>query len=242
MLLRDYNVSFLAEREMILPGSDINGFMVNEVPRAQPIVWQMPSGDDMNTSIYKPLRRVAISLGVSGLCGCTSLWIISHKGVYASHWWESISFSPEKIWKLTKSETNAAVFRRTVINPLTTGETTSSGTPKQVKLTAADLDDSSIKAYLVHPEKDCKGKIDGYKTLWDDIKKEVGNIIPSLNPDTHKDRWEEPTYTRLDRDSRDLYETPAGHVLFKYDPNHKGKKKAMLWVENRAKPLYDDEW
>jgi hypothetical protein len=242
LVLRDVNTSFIDKRQMTLPEGSMDDFMRDEVPQAKSIVWKLPSGSDLNTSIKKPLGRLAISLGTSGLCGCSSLWIISRTGVYASHWWESISFAPNKEWRLTTKETNTAVFMRTLINPLSAGAKTSSGTPTQWKLDPADYDDDNIKAYLVHPNKNCYGKEDGYRSQWDKIKKEVGNIIPSLNPETFPDRWVEPIYVRLDPDDPKLDLTAAGHVLFKYDPNHNGKKKAVLWVEANPIPIHDDEW
>lgn len=239
--MREYNMSHLDERQMTLPGIDMDAFMTHEVPNSQSVAWSMPNGDDMNTSIYKPFRRKAVSLGTFGLCGCSSLFIISRSGVYASHWWESISFSPDDVWKRVKSETNMAVFQRTVLDPLSAGASTSSGTPMQVAL-SAEYFDRSVRAYLVHPQKDCRGRMDGYRTRWNKIKEEVGKIIPDLDPATFPDRWTEPVYNRLDRDNRRLVETAAGHVLFKFDPNHDGKKKATLWVEHNPTPVHDDEW
>lgn len=77
------------------------------------------------------------------------------------------------------------------------------------------LDDANIKAYLIHPEKDCYGKADGYRKRWNKIKEEVGNTIQSPNPKTFPDRWAEPAYARKDRDDLKLLSTAAGHILFK---------------------------
>lgn len=107
---------------------------------------------------------------------------------------------------------------------------------------SADKFDEDVRAYLVHPEMDCRGRLDGYRSRWNKIKVEVGNIIPNLNPSTHPDRWAEPVYIRLDRDDNLLTKTAAGHVLFKFDPDHNGKKKAALWVEHNPTPVHDDEW
>lgn len=65
----------------------------------QSIVWQK-QGSDINTAFIKKYGRNAFSLGTMGLCGCTSMWIISRSGVYGTHYWESISFSPDNIVSL----------------------------------------------------------------------------------------------------------------------------------------------
>jgi hypothetical protein len=69
----------------------------------------------------------------------------------------------------------------------------------------------------------------------------VAQIIPELQD---PNRWEEIVYNRQDRDDDILQRTGHGKVLFKYDPNHSGKKRAMLWAEQGSTPgeRYLDEW
>ena len=238
----------ISQRDMTLPrAGQMEEFMVKEVPKAVSIVWEIPKGNDLNTAMFKDFARLPFSLGTSGLCGCTSLWIISRKGVYATHYWESISFSPDDIWREPPEETDQSVFQRTVIHPLEHGEETEKTKRLiQAKLDAGKIEDDTIRAYLVHPEGSCaeddEEAIDGYRSQWDQIKEKVGDIIPSLNPDTHGNRWEEIIYVRKDREDEDLFTTAAGRVLFKFDPKHEGRKKAVLWVEDREEPYHDDEW
>ncbi|KPM40776.1 hypothetical protein AK830_g5791 [Neonectria ditissima] len=233
-------------RDMTLPDGDMEKFMLSEVPKAQQIVWQIPKGTDINTAVSRSFgdSRRGFSLGTMGLCGCTSVWIISRSGVYASHFWESISFSPDDIWRRVKSETNTQVFQRTVIQPMKDGETNDKGRKMQDKVDVGILgNDDSVRAYIVHPERSCyANNQNAYRPKWDLIKTTVGEIIPALDPATHDDRWNEPIYQRKDRDDDALFTSSAGRVLFKYDPNHQGKKKATLWVEGREEPWHDDEW
>ena len=240
--LRSRNVT-LGGRDIKLPGDDMNTFMVNEVPKAKSIVWTGRKGSDMNTASLKTYGRTKVSLATSGLCGCTSLWVISRKGVYATHYWESISFSPDKQWYIEGEKTSAAVFRRTVLGPLQTGEM--SGTRlAQAKLDPVEIADDFIKAYIVRPDRSCgrASRVDGYRKQWDQIKSTVGEVIPALDPETHPDRWKEIIYQRLDRDNNDILYTAAGHILFKFDPDDFGKKRAVLWVEHERTPYHDDAW
>ncbi|EGO55024.1 hypothetical protein NEUTE1DRAFT_117640, partial [Neurospora tetrasperma FGSC 2508] len=57
--------------------------MVNEIAQATQMVWQVPTGTDVNTALFTPFDgKEAISVGTSHLCGCTSMVIISQRGVY----------------------------------------------------------------------------------------------------------------------------------------------------------------
>lgn len=106
------------------------------------------------------------------------------------------------------------------------------------------IDDDWVKAYLIRPDKSDKQQVDGYRTRWEQIKEVVGYLIPHLK---EQNRWTEAVYKKLRQTDRRLFDTPAGKVLFKYDPAHTttnqgSKHKATLWVEGRLEPYHDDEW
>ncbi|PGH18849.1 hypothetical protein AJ79_00262 [Helicocarpus griseus UAMH5409] len=238
----------LWERDMELPeGLDptaMDDFMRNEIPQAEEIVWQVREGTDMNTAIIQSYQTPnAFSLGVAGLCGCTSLWIISRQGVYATHYWESISFRPDRIWKLNSKESTRSVFDRTVTEGLRNG-IGAGAEIQQARLDPALLGDQNIRGYIVRPEKSCgkKPRVNGYSHWWKLIRSTVSEIIPALDPTIYPDRWRDIVYNRRDRNDMDLINRAYGHVLFKYDPDHNGKRKAALWVEHNAVPYHDDEW
>ena len=119
------------------------------------------------------------------------------------------------------------------------GKTTPLGYKLQDKLVASQIADEYVKAYLVHPERFFLDIQDGYRNRWDSIKQTVGQIIPAL---ADPDRWKEIVYDRLPRRSPLLRSTAAGKVLFKYDPDHEGHRRAVLWVEDRLEPYNDDTW
>ncbi|KAH7346868.1 hypothetical protein BKA65DRAFT_286006 [Rhexocercosporidium sp. MPI-PUGE-AT-0058] len=83
------------------------------------------------------------STGTAELKGCTTMYIISHKGVYATHWWENVSFDPDKDWKPKTTTTTAEMFQDTVIDVLEKGGN------YHPRLGAATLiEDDYIKALL----------------------------------------------------------------------------------------------
>ncbi|KAK1714361.1 hypothetical protein BDP67DRAFT_589745 [Colletotrichum lupini] len=232
-----YNVSLAKRVKLEVPGddTDMDVWMRERTEITKPIVWEVSPGTDANTAIFRRFGRNSFSLGTNGLCGCSSLWIISRKGVYATHYWESISFAPEKEWR-NPGETNAEVFERTVIDGLKSGIAVK-GKPMQARLNRDEIADDHIKAYLIHPQRTWKNTpaaVEGYRVQWNRIKDTVKAIIPELASD---DKWEEVIYNRLRGNDRQLFETALGHVLFQFSPDDQEKKKAALWVERRRHAL-----
>lgn len=197
--------------------------MYKETPVADQIVWQSDEGDDMNTALFRPLpQKGEFSLATSHLCGCCSLWIISRKGVYAAHWWESIAFAPDDAWKLTPAETDEDIFQRTVTDHIRNGHVSSNGDIMHEKLVADNIEDSLIKAYLVHPSHPCEEHYaEQYRAYWAQIINTVKDIIPTLKEDN---RWQEITYDPLDPEDDMLHETSRGRILFKFDAHHGSRR------------------
>ena len=264
----------LGRRTMTLPEgtqpSDMDTWMIKEmVPGLfTAIVWQNDvdgEAQDMATSVFEefqvlkgsePIDREAFSLGTEGLCGCTTLIIISRRAVYMAHYWESISFDPDEVW-LDHYGSEDNCFERTVIDGLTYG-VKSGGSQEQVSLKgqASKIEDQYIKAYLIIPTESSNDVVDGYRNRWNQLKGTVNKFVPTINtpplplsPGTApppgpppKDRWTEVKYDALDNTSPLLENTARGRVLFKFDPNENGKKRAALWVEQNATPYHNDIW
>lgn len=225
---------------MTLPPStqvaDMNKWMVDKLAADLFVssVWQNPVADeleDMATSSFTEFGSTAISLGTGLLCGCTTLVIISRKGVYMAHYWESMSFDPNEDW-LEEYGTVDDCFKKTFIKGLTEGI---SG--EQVPLKASEIEDTTIRAYLMIPSETADGDANGYRKQWDEIKTTVNKLVPTLGTG---DRWEEVKYVVVENDWRTLRTTARGRVLFKYDPDQNGMKKAALWTEYTQQ--HDDDW
>ena len=76
----------------------MNVFMKTEMDTSTPIVWERNSKNDQNTAVYQLFAGKAVSAGMSGLCGCTGLLIVSRQGWLLAHYWESSSFDPDTKW------------------------------------------------------------------------------------------------------------------------------------------------
>jgi hypothetical protein len=230
----------LWSREMTFPErGKTDVFMAEEVPSAQPLAWQVTRDTDVNTALFHDLttQNLAWSAGTSGLCGCTTLIIISRRAFYGTHWWESISFEPDNQW-LKPGETPDQIFQRTVLDGITKGNTRGSAYA-QMPLVPGQIDDDSIRAYLIRPNKSFGGTKDGYQKQWDLIKSTITSMLPRLGEDG---RIQDIVYNRLAMGSDLLRISARGKVLFKYDPDDNGHKRAVLWVEQRLEPYHDDSW
>jgi hypothetical protein len=232
---------------------------------AEAVVWRVGEDDqeDVNTAIYDEFSR-SFSFAASGLQGCTMLAVISRKGVYMSHWWENISFDPDKdqLGEYDggdRLETKEEIFQRLVIDGLNKGVKGDDKEELQVsfKQFARGRADDFVRAYLIRPAKSYQNTEDedegkdigppekhGYPEQWQKIKETVVKIIPKLG---ESGRWSEVIYDATD-DKDILDTTPRGRVLFKFDPQHvkkvgrtgKDTRLAMLWVETRE--IHRDQW
>ncbi|KAJ4364157.1 hypothetical protein N0V83_009612 [Neocucurbitaria cava] len=236
----------------------MDAFMVAELDNAVNVVWGVPDPNDktaeidVNTSRIEKLREIEVSLGAMELTGCTMLAIISRKGVYMSHWWESISFAPDledygpvPDDPVEIKELKDNIFTNTLLKGIHNGiKKKGDSIQASVRLGATDLNDEHIQAYLIRPSNDyTEGS--GYREEWDKIKQAVVRYLPRLG---ESNRWREITYDPVpDDDNRVevLEHTVRGRVLFKYDPNHRleGARpihRNMFWVEDTE--IHMDEW
>ena len=237
-------------KRMELPKRSIGAFYRREMPlMPEPIVpeFETAYAPEMSTAILKTFASLGpgeqFSTGVSHLAGCTTLYLISRKGVYATHWWENVSFDPDDEWRDPPDQTNEELFQTTVIDVIHNGET------YHPKLDASLIADNRIRAYLVHPTQTSleAGPDDvGYPQQWQQIRDTVGDIIPALKDAS---LWVDCPYVALNNDDPRLFAPSStnGRSIFKYDPAHKlangqTTRKATLWVEDQIEPRHDDEW
>ncbi|KAL4907227.1 hypothetical protein BDW74DRAFT_176008 [Aspergillus multicolor] len=235
------------KKRMELPDNNMGIFYQHQLPHlSEPIVphEQAEEAEDMSTAVMKTFgslgRREQYSTGTAHLCGCTTMYIISHKAVYATHWWENVSFDPDPEWLGDRTEEQ--LFQSTVLDMLTKGGT------YHPRLDASLIEDNYIKAYLIHPTQTSKEEEndEGYKEQWEAIRSTVGKLVPTLQDEG---RWTDIPYEALEEDDERLdgEDGTAGKNLFKYDPLHifEGRKKgplAMMWAEDRVEPWHRDQW
>ncbi|KAM0430032.1 hypothetical protein ACHAPT_006038 [Fusarium lateritium] len=90
----DFPGANLAERQKELVMSEVNDAYRNRVRQDAPgeftpeIVWFPPASED-TTSNYILFKEKTNTLALQGLWGCTSVVVVSERGAWASHIWES---------------------------------------------------------------------------------------------------------------------------------------------------------
>jgi hypothetical protein len=248
--MQSYNAT-LDKRIMTEPkgstAGDMDTFMVEELSNELvnlPIIWRSDTGNNVVSDTatawfyeFKKQAKKAFSVGTGGLCGCTTLAIISRKGVYMGHYWESLSFAPEGE-DLEPFGTVEKAFQATVIDGLKKGVT-----GQQKPLKASQIEDEYIRAYLMIPTESWDGVDNGYRDMWDELKKTVGELVPTLK---NEELWTRIRYSALDNDipsqAQELETTARGRILVKFDPDENKKKRAALWIEQRAEPYHNDIW
>ncbi|RAL02334.1 uncharacterized protein BO80DRAFT_472326 [Aspergillus ibericus CBS 121593] len=243
----------LAKR-MRLPGQSLGLFYQEEFTKLSKRVvtrGSAPKATWLSAAIMQEfgrLRRKEWSTGIEGLKGCTTMYIISRKGVYVTHWWENISFDPDAIWREPENEsddelTPEDLFQLTVLDMLTDGG------KYHAKLDGDLIEDDYIRAYLIRPIKAYRQYDDpteaDYTEQWNQIRAKVGELVPTLQDQS---RWTDITYEAVeDENELDDPITVRGRNLFKYDKAQdigggQTQKWAMLWVEGRTEPYHQDKW
>lgn len=185
--------------------------------------------------------------------------IYSRKGVYAGHYWEDIGFNLNKELQGDLYANKEEAFQVSVLDALRDGVTDDEGAKEHQSLSevAERITDKHIRAFLIIPETGEAevgiGPEDPYRDEWDRMKESITEIIPAL---ADEDKWTEHQYSPVQREEvrwgtdpktqepkiehDPLEEEARGKVLVKYDGWHRGRKKAMIWVEREL--IWSDDW
>ncbi|XMA17497.1 hypothetical protein WAI453_010288 [Rhynchosporium graminicola] len=111
----------------------------------------LTSEPEMKDKAGNDVPETQFSTGTAELKGCTTLYITSHKGVFAAHYWENVSFDPDDIClargdDIWTPEAKAKIFKTTVLDPL------KHGSKYHPSLRAKTLEGEYIRAYLIVPD------------------------------------------------------------------------------------------
>ncbi|KAI9037720.1 uncharacterized protein KD926_000061 [Aspergillus affinis] len=208
-------------KRMMGPGRAWARFYYEELPHLSKKIVVPPEDEDDPTdysaAIMQQYRymRGEFRTGIEGLKGCTSLYIISRKAVYATHWWEDISFNPSAYWAAYDDD---ELFQFTVTDMLRDGG------KFHAPLDANKIVDDYIKVYHIRSNAVYRQLINmggnelGYSEQWDQTKATVGELVPKLIGPA---RWRDVEYYSADNNKvHDSKTLDRGNNLFKYDKTH----------------------
>ncbi|KAK8134604.1 hypothetical protein PG984_006616 [Apiospora sp. TS-2023a] len=202
-------------------------------------------GGDRSTAAFVPITtrtRKPESAGMSGLEGCTGLLLVSRKGMYGAHYWENMAFDLDDFWKKSFEDQETA-FQKVVLDLLENGDDYHKALKGEV---AKDIDDDSLRAYLMIPDLGENGQPDPYRQYWNRLKARVGELVPRLDVkqdegrNENEKRWQEIQYHPAQDDEPKQGDDARGKMLVKFDPKHNKKRKQTVWIER--KQIHDDEW
>jgi hypothetical protein len=239
-----------------VPGEE-EAFIMRETngPHTYPLVWDIDNPPepgnsrertqyDVNTATYKKFNAEAsISLATPDLHGCSCLAIVSRKGVYFTHYWESIAYSPDDEDLKLEGLDQAGMFEKHVLSGLRDGIKG----PKIIeqaplRANAQALEDDHTYAFLIHPAPLSDNR-NGYQVEAQKIRAAVEEYLPKIKS---SGRFTLVPYTVEDDETiRDT--TSAGRTLFQYDPKEADPQrrgywtaKLKLWSETTV--LHEDVW
>lgn len=198
---------------------------------------------DVNTALFRKYGDVPISLSTFDLHGCSCLAIVSRKGVYMSHYWESIAYSPDKKQMKAEGTNQPDLFEKFVLSGLRDGIKGAKITEQASLRNNAQLfDDDHTYAYLIHPAPK-GGNRNGYQVEAQKIRTVVEELVPKIK---NSGRFILHPYAVQPKKSIRM-KTSAGRALFLYDPREavppqRGytTAKIMLWSETRV--IHQDQW
>lgn len=175
--------------------------------------------------------------------------LVSKRAIYFGHYWENVGFSLDPVWEDTYP-TQEIAFDQTIRKGLQQGiENRRVREQASLLANAALLDDDSLHGFLMiprrgfQPAEDLSGLVevdDAYRAAWDEMKAIVHQILPRLDP-ADQSKWTEYRYDATN-DEDILYDTVNGKILFKYDPDHHGQKKTLLYLEDQRQGAGSWEW
>ncbi|KAL0933928.1 uncharacterized protein CTRU02_210727 [Colletotrichum truncatum] len=206
-----YNRNALIRRTMVLPEGDtpaaMDKFMVSEckkyVARGCPQK-ELQRGENTASLVTWDNKKDGKSINVAELMGCTALVLVSRKGAFTGHYFESISFDPDADSLSTYGDKDTA-FDKSVIELIRNGNSNRNAHPS-LAMVKEKIDDPSLRAWLVIPSDgatDEHGNVapDPYRDAWEKLKTFVTSEFPGLK---EPGRWLEVKYAPR-QDEEKLY-------------------------------------
>lgn len=203
------------------------------------LIFGLSASNDESTSEWIPIRArtKAFDLGLSALCGCTALIVYSENGVYGAHFFEAAA------WGLGDD-----AFQEYVVSFLRNTANGSGGLARFASLLTDG--NAQVSAYIMTPQDELPDNPDGsrggydletplYKDQVDQLRDLLPNIVPGLN------NIEISLYQALEggsgsngdinpEDAAILTDHARGRVLFQYDPDTSGERRARLFFETET--------
>lgn len=217
---------------------DIDAFLVSQYMRAD---WVPLSQQGLSSALFKELGDVKVNMAVQNLYGCTSVVVVSEKGIWMSHFWENPAFAtrgPAGEW--LPSANNR--FEVDVLRALEFGNQEMPGLAQFNKNGGAFIGAYSPFAYIFYPTGSQYPNYDRvYKARINQISQKLQRLIRLHIP---------PLIYQYDRAGGHMMRA-KGKVLFQYEPNEKVMQTPdgplqqalnRIWLEDRPMYVHQRYW
>ncbi|KAB8218768.1 hypothetical protein BDV33DRAFT_192562 [Aspergillus novoparasiticus] len=206
---------------------DVDAFLVSQYMRAD---WVPSSQQSLSSGLFRELGNVKFNLAVQGLYGCTSVVVVSEKGIWMSHMWENPAFGMEgPSRELLPSAENT--FIPDVLNAMEYGNQEIPGLIQFTGNGGAFVAAYKPFAYIFYPTGTQNLNYDrAYTARINQISQKLQRLIPLKAP---------PFIYQYDRTGGNMMEA-RGKVLFQYEPNERALNR--LWLENRPTYVHQRYW
>lgn len=200
-------LSTLSKRALPVFPDDTDGqneFMVEQTDDAeQQVIIDTGDADNINTALFSELGADPINIGLSGLCGCSGLIVMSENAVYFAHFFEDLSFD-------SGDEEFPADFQGLVIDFLNNGLDDQPEVQNSLAANAAAFQgQAGASAFIMTPLKE-GGTGPEYADQISQLSATVAQIT-GLTPTVL-------IYDPVDCNSDELGTDARGAALYQYDP------------------------
>ncbi|KAJ5736889.1 SpvB-domain-containing protein [Penicillium malachiteum] len=217
-----------------------------------------PVNESYNSAQYIPLGKNPVTVGMSGLMGCTSMMLVSPTAVYITHWWENLNFWPDKQPtpknQTKKQKENTASddrkrkaaadhFKEHLLNAMEKSTTNHDSLSDHVNdfenavgflITPYKHKDEKGNSKLLNPLKlkqkpEMSDLVPRYPTQIDAVKKKVKGLVPSV-------RWADgigdylPILSNNATIMQQGLDANLGTAVLEYKPNLSSKRKGIFRV------------
>lgn len=238
-LLEDY--AELAQRAVVSPkdfDGNVEEFILREYAWAEWVPHRSEGG--VSSALVRGLVNHKYDMAVAGLYGCTSVVVVSKRGVWMSHFWEDPSFQSQD------------QFQTDVLDLLAVGDGTGEMPGIKQFIGPGLVFDTDARPHtLVITPRNRETMAPGsyeYGPMVDQIVKSLKDLFPAALPPQVSD------YLKRDSTADIRFHTASGKLFFQYDPAqamyadshrpHKTIQQATLrvWLEDRPAPVYAMAW
>ncbi|KAK4539502.1 hypothetical protein LTR36_010900 [Oleoguttula mirabilis] len=262
--IRDFGIVFAGDAERLSPNpqyvakrnlykvtpKNVDSFIKNKVSTetksTRQLMW-CPENDATSTTVQTTFDDSnKVEIGTGGLTGCTVLTVVSRRGVFMAHFFESLAFDRPSDEELIDAGEDPATYPALDYNgqvrnlvDRTQGDTEGLGPALDVSI--FNQDDDNTHAFIMTPRQWGDGVAGGILQFTGSIntlRSQVMGLLPALSDVTIYD------YVRLNMEDPaqedELYTNARGSAFFQYDPKNYKQKGWRVFYERALQG--EDGW